>query len=222
MVLLFDLDGTLLDTAPDFLYALNQLRVENHLAPISSSLLSDIKHHVSNGTEALLSHGLGLTVNDPHYESQAKRFLSIYREHLGQHTQHFPGIPMLLSLLEDHQIPWGIVTNKPQWLTEPLLKFLNLDKRAACIISGDTTPYLKPHPAPLLLASKQINVNPQLCIYIGDAERDIVAGKAAGMATIAALFGYINSIEEALQWDADHYVKHPDEIWPWILKKIKS
>ena len=219
MALLFDLDGTLLDTAPDFLYVVNKLRTEEKLSKLS---LQDIRSSVSHGLAAVLKAGFGYSKEHSLYESLAKRFLHDYRNCLGQHTQQFPGIPELLSLLEDNDIPWGIVTNKPAHLTEPLLEIMNLKDRAACIVSGDTTPNPKPHPAHLLLAAKNLKIEPQNCIYIGDAACDIVAGKAANMTTVCALFGYIHSFSEAKEWQADHYIEHASEIWPIITQRSSS
>ncbi len=152
MALLFDLDGTLLDTAPDFLYVINKLRNEDHLPLLS---LDDIRSSVSHGVAAVLQTGFGYSKEHPLYESQAKRFLNDYRNCLGQHTVQFPGIPELLSLLENNHIPWGIVTNKPANLTEALLLKMHLSDRAACIISGDTTPNPKPHPRSLIIGREK-------------------------------------------------------------------
>lgn len=215
MAILFDLDGTLLDTAPDFIPAIDVLRKEKGLAPIDLSL---VRPAVSNGVAGLMQTCFGLQSQDPEYDSLAARLLSLYKASMANHqTLPFPGMMELLTALEHRQIPWGIVTNRPSWSTIPLLDLLNLKSRAACVVSGDTTPNPKPHPDPLFFACRQIDVSPKLCIYIGDAERDIQAGKAAGMTTIATLFGYIENPASALQWGADHYVQHADEILPWIL-----
>jgi 2-phosphoglycolate phosphatase len=215
MAILFDLDGTLLDTAPDFAHALNILRATSNLPPLSTS---DIRPAVSEGITTLIQVGFGLPEEDPQNTQLAADFLSLYQKNICLHTQFFPGIQSLLTALEAAKIPWGIVTNKKGYLTERIVKIFSLKERASCIISGDTTPYFKPHPAPLFRACEILQVSPEQCIYIGDAERDIQAGKAAGMTTIGALFGYITNIESALQWQADHYVHHADELLPWIKK----
>ncbi len=216
MTLLFDLDGTLLDTAPDFAYAINTLRTSFDKPPLSIEI---IRPTVSHGVEAMLYTGFGLKPTDPTYAAVVQQCIKLYQEQLAIHALPFPGILELLDHLENHQIAWGIVTNKPAFLTNPLMERLQLSHKAACIVSGDTTPNSKPHPEPLLYACKKMAVQPEHCIYIGDAARDIEAGKAAGMFTIGALFGYIDSIEEALNWEADHYVHHATEIWPYLQKK---
>lgn len=218
MSFLFDLDGTLLDTAPDFIYVLNQIRKEEHLSPLP---LAAIRPLVSHGLATIIAEGLGIPKEHPQYDHYAHKFLEYYRSCLGQHTQFFPGILNLLSILENNSILWGIVTNKPAWLTLPLLESLKLQQRAACIVSGDSTKNPKPHPEPLWHACRHMGVLAENCIFIGDAERDIQAGRAAGMTTLGALFGYITSISEALQWGADGYVYHADEIWPWCQTNKK-
>lgn len=219
IALLFDLDGTLLDTAPDFVHVINQLRTEDHLPPLP---LEEVRPFVSHGISALLSVGFGYDKDHPQYENKAKRFLHYYRHCLGQHTTQFPGMPELLLSLEAHHIPWGVVTNKTADLAEPLLQLMNLKDRAACLVSGDTTQNPKPHPEPLLYAAAQLGIPAHQCIYIGDAERDILAGKAAHMTTMCALFGYINNVSEAFQWQANHYIHHPNEIWPIVWPIISS
>jgi 2-phosphoglycolate phosphatase len=226
MALLFDLDGTLLDTAPDFAYVINQLRLEQHKAPLQNNELSDIPLAVTGG----LSHLLGMALQLPHTHPEVsqpflhpigQRLLELYQQNLSRHTRFFPGIENLLHTLEKREILWGIVTNKPSQQTNLLLNKLGLDTRAACIVSGDTTPYAKPHPAPLLHACELIEVSPTHCVYVGDAERDILAGKAAGMTTIGALFGYIENNHTARTWGADHYVQHADEIFPWFENHLQ-
>jgi 2-phosphoglycolate phosphatase len=214
MTVLFDLDGTLLDTAPDFAFSINQLRSEQDLPPIELSVL---RPAVSHGLSELMRVSFNVTAEHPRYAPLSSRLLEIYEQYLNQFTQPFAGILNLLSMLEKHNIGWGVVTNRLSRFSIPLLTSMNLIERARCVVSGDTTPHPKPHPAPLLYACEQIGVNPNECIYIGDAERDIIAGKAAGMATIGALFGYIDDVPSALQWGADQYVHHADEILPWVL-----
>lgn len=214
MAVLFDLDGTLLDTAPDFIVSVNQLRAENDLCPIELSVL---RPAVSHGVAEIMKVSFNITAEHSAYEYLSKRLLVIYEQYLSQFTQPFPGVLSLLATLEKYNIPWGIVTNRPSKFTIPLLKSMNLIDRASCIVSGDTTPHPKPHPEPLLFACEQIAIKPNECIYVGDAERDIIAGKAAGMATIGALFGYIDTVSSARSWGADHYVNHAEEILPWVL-----
>jgi len=221
MTILFDLDGTLLDTALDFFYTINQLRAEEQKPLLKETDLYRVRLAISGGLAELLSVTLDLPSD--HFEELGayqhhfgKRFIEIYQKNLSLHTRPFPGIDTLLTTLEKRNILWGIVTNKPGRQTEALLAQLGLLERAACVVSGDTTPNPKPHPAPLFHACQQIKIPPNQCIYVGDAERDIIAGKAAGMATIGALFGYIENTDIAKKWGADHYVLHPDEILPWF------
>lgn len=215
MTILFDLDGTLVDTAPDFIQTIQAIRLEKNLGLVPESAFPAIRIAVSDGLRGLLKAGFGIHPDHPEFSLWSKLFLNTYQRNLGHHAILFPGIENLLSILDQRGIRWGIVTNKEIILTNPLLKRLNLSHRAACVVSGDTTPYSKPHPEPLFHACRQMGVLPQHCVYIGDAERDIVAGKAAGMRTIGALFGYIEDMQSAKAWGADHYIQHPDEILAW-------
>lgn len=209
MTILFDLDGTLVDTAPDFSQAISKV---NSTLESSASLpsLDQIRMAISGGIQAIMRTAFS-TVSDP----IKNQLLTHYEEQLGQYAHLFEGMDQLLKDLDQQRIKWGIVTNKEERFTTPLLKQLNLLKRASCIVSGDTTPYTKPHPQPLLYACAQLQTQPEQCIYIGDAKRDIIAGKKAGMTTVVALFGYIPNREEAYSWNADHYVEHPKDIFPW-------
>ncbi len=217
MALLFDLDGTLLDTALDFVHVINTLRSNKNMSIIDDrSEVQNIRLAVSHGIESLIQTGFGISKDHPDFLELQKDILSLYQQNINKYTQPFPGILELLQTLDQRKIPWGVVTNKPGFLTDPLLESMKWAKHAACIVSGDTTPYPKPHPDPLLYACQKIKISPEQCIYIGDAERDIQAGKAAGMATIVALFGYIEDFSEARLWEADHYVHHADEILPWV------
>lgn len=217
MTILFDLDGTLLDTAPDFAQAVNQLRQEHNLPSLSPNCHGLLRPAVSWGINRILDVLFEQNPTPTQDHPLSDRLLELYVTHLGNHAVLFPGMETLITTLEQRSIPWGIVTNKDSCLTLPLLNKLGLDKRASCIVSGDTTPNPKPHPDPLFYACRHLNIDPKHCVYVGDAERDIVAGKAAGMATIGALFGYIDDIEEArTQWGADHYIHHADEILPWF------
>lgn len=216
MTILFDLDGTLIDTAPDFIAAVNQLRTQRGLSPLPSALQLAVRLAVTDGIKAITQAGFELMPEEDSALSQ--QLLETYQQNLGISAKPFPGIEALLNLLDAHQIQWGIVTNKQARFTEPLLERLGLIHRAACIVSGDTTAYAKPHPAPLLHACTQMTVLPKQCIYIGDAKQDILAGQAAGMTTVVALFGYIRDPALAREWGAHHYVSHPDEIFPWFKK----
>ena len=211
--ILFDLDGTLLDTAPDLADALNTVLVENQRSPLP---LDDIRPVVSHGGIALVELGFKLSRTDPAFEPLRQRLLEVYRENVSRRTQPFPGITELLGSIEQRGLNWGIVTNKPGWLTEPLLKDLDLFNRAACVVSGDTLDERKPHPAPMLHASKLANSRPEQCVYIGDAQRDIEAGNNAGMQTPVALFGYLQEEDEPRSWNASSMIEQPQDLLAWL------
>jgi len=211
--ILFDLDGTLLDTAPDLADALNTVLLENQHSPLP---FEDIRPVVSHGGIALIELGFKLDSSDPAFGPLRQRLLEVYRKNVSRRTQPFPGITELLDKLEQRGLNWGIVTNKPGWLTEPLLKDLDLFDRAACVISGDTLDERKPHPAPMLHASKLANSRPEQCVYIGDAQRDIEAGNNAGMQTLVALFGYLQEADEPRTWNANDMIEHPQDLLAWL------
>jgi len=211
---LFDLDGTLADTAPDLANTLNILLAENNLAPLP---FEKIRAEVSHGATAIIQLGFDHDVDDPQFELLRQRFLDIYRMNLTIETRLFPGINELLNAIEQLGMKWGVVTNKPAWLTEPLMAGLDLQRRAACIVSGDSTANRKPHPEPMLHACRQVDILAQQCLYVGDARRDIEAGRHAGMKTLIALFGYISNSDEPWQWQANGMINHPKEILDWIM-----
>jgi N-acetyl-D-muramate 6-phosphate phosphatase len=211
--ILFDLDGTLLDTAPDLADALNTVLIENRHSPLP---LDDIRPVVSHGGIALVELGFRLKRTDPQFALLRQRLLEIYRENISRRTRPFPGIAELLDAIEQRGLNWGIVTNKPGWLTEPLLQDLGLFKRAACVVSGDTLKERKPHPAPMLHASRLANSMPEQCIYIGDAQRDIEAGNNAGMHTLVALFGYLQEEDEPHTWNASSMIARPLDLLAWM------
>lgn len=209
---LFDLDGTLLDTAPDMVGALNELRMLEGIGPLP---FASLRQHVSHGSARLVSVGFGLEAGDE-YERLRQRFLDVYRARLASDTRPFDGIEAVLDAVESAGFAWGIVTNKPGWLTEPLLQELGLRERCACVVSGDTLPRRKPHPAPLLHAADALGLAPAHCTYVGDAERDIQAGRAAGMRTLVAAFGYLGDDDDPAAWGADGIVSTPREILGWL------
>jgi 2-phosphoglycolate phosphatase len=210
--LLLDLDGTLLDTAPDMGAALNRLRAENGLQSLPAATIRPV---VSHGSARLVSLGFPAAVGDE-YERLRLRFLELYSYSLSEHTRLFPGADVLLAELERLDIPWGVVTNKPGWLTDPLLAALGLQERAACVVSGDTVAERKPHPLPLLHAARVIGVPAERCLYAGDAERDIVAGRAAGMTTVVAAYGYISSDDDPNSWQPAGVVTAPTQLLDWM------
>lgn len=210
---LFDLDGTLVDTAPDLAFALNSLLQEQGQ---DSLPYDDIRPVASHGSVALLKLGFGLTAQDENFKILQKRFIELYQDNIDRETALFEGMEEVISKLEENKISWGIITNKPAFLTDPLVEKLGLDDRAACVVSGDTTAHSKPHPAPMLHACNLIKHNPHDCLYIGDAKRDIEAGKNARMKTITARWGYLGKHDKPENWQADAIIDHPSEILKWI------
>jgi 2-phosphoglycolate phosphatase len=202
---LFDLDGTFADTAPDLCYAINCMRTARGLDPVP---LEKTRPVTSMGARGLLGAGFGMAPDHPEFETMRAEFLDLYERNICRDTRLFPGMADLVAALEKRGLPWGIVTNKAERFTHPLLTGLGMHKRAACIVGGDTTPHLKPHPASLLAASERMALPPAACLYVGDDERDILAGRAAGMAVVAAGFGYLNGHNPA-DWNADAVINHP-------------
>lgn len=209
----FDLDGTLADTAPDLTEALNQLLLEHNKEPLT---LETVLPAVSKGGLAMLRLGFEFDEASEQYEALRQRFLDIYSQRMHPSTTLFPTMSETLAQLEDKQYRWGIVTNKSTWLAEPLIKKLGLNDRSLCLVCGDTTEYPKPHPAPLLYACQLAMIKPQQSVYVGDAKNDIIAGKAAGMATVAAMYGYIPENENPDDWQADASINSPDDILHWL------
>lgn len=210
---LFDLDGTLADTAPDLAIALNTLRAEQGMGPIP---YQQIRHQVSHGAAALIRLGFGVEKTDPEFSELHERLLAFYRNNIACETRLFPEMGSVLVTLEHNRIIWGVVTNKPSWLTEPLLEQLCLFDRAACVVSGDSVANRKPDPEPLLHAAAHVGAGPEECIYVGDAERDIIAAKQAGMRALVALFGYIGPNETPEDWNADGQMRSPHEILTYL------
>lgn len=210
---LFDLDGTLLDTAPDLADALNKVLQEQGLTPLPFEVIRPV---VSHGGMALIQLGFGISPESAGFEDLRLRLLDIYRGNIAEQTRPFPGIEDLLNEIEGRGMNWGVVTNKPAWLTDPLLKALNLYHRAASVVSGDTLTQRKPHPAPMLHACHEAGSQVEECVYVGDAERDIVAGRCADMHTLVALFGYLAEDDRPEEWGANGMVDHPRDILAWI------
>lgn len=210
---LFDLDGTLLDTAPDLAYALNETLREFGKEPLPFATIRPV---VSHGGIALIRLGFDLGPEDEGYQPRREFLLDTYRRNIARETRPFAGMDALLDTLERQGLNWGVVTNKPAWLTEPLLHELNLYERAAVVVSGDTLNERKPHPAPMLLACERAGSQAHECLYVGDAKRDIEAGHNAGMATLVALFGYIGDADDPHAWGADALVETPEDILHWL------
>jgi 2-phosphoglycolate phosphatase len=203
---LFDLDGTLADTAPDLAHVLNlQLRARGRPElPVGA-----LRRYVSHGARGMLRAGFGLTPEDAGYPGLRDEFLDLYENNLFRETRLFPGMPELLAALEERGIAWGIVTNKLERFTLPLVEALGLAARAACVVGGDTTERAKPHPDPLLEASRRIRIEPRDCAYVGDDERDVQAGRAAGMTPMVALYGYLGDGKPPQEWGAEVFIEHP-------------
>ncbi len=208
-VVLFDLDGTLLDTAMDLGSALNHLLIEEQQPTLP---YEKIRPEAGRGSKGLLKLGFGIDETDQHFSRLTKRFLALYQQYLLDTTQFFPGIEESLRYLEKQHIPWGIVTNKPAKFTNQLAHHLHLTNRAGCIISGDSLAKQKPHPEPILYACKLLQRQPENCLYIGDSEMDIHASKAAGGFSLAAMYGYIPTSVNPQDWKADGYIHHARDI----------
>jgi len=214
--ILFDLDGTLIDTAPDMVAALVDLLASHGRPPIHYDLA---RSHVSHGSAGLVRLAFP-DLDDDERERLRLEFLDRYETAVCVNSTLFPGLAALLDILDAAALPWGVVTNKPSRMTNPLLRALGLDARSATIVSGDTIPERKPDPAPLLLASREADVDPRKTVYVGDAARDIEAGRRAGMFTIAASYGYIPAEEDPGSWQADALVENPEELAHLVLKGV--
>jgi len=210
---LFDLDGTLADTAADLNSALNQLLIEENLAPLP---LEKIKPIVGGGSRSLIEFGLKISAQDPRYPELRKRFFANYEKYLTQQTTFFTGITEVLNFLDQEKIIWGIITNKPARFTQPLLEHLKLSSRAHCVISGDTLQHQKPHPAQLEYACEVLQLQPENCIYIGDMLTDVMASRAANMPALVALYGYIPADQDPTEWQADGYLKRATDLIGWL------
>lgn len=209
-LILFDLDGTLIDTAPDMVPALNELLTAEGRAELPYERL---RAHVSHGSTGLLHEAFGHDMESTEMERLRRMFLDLYQQRLADASVPFPGVETLLARIEDSGLRWGVVTNKPGWLTEPLLIALALHDRAACIVSGDSVAERKPHPLPLLHACELGGTEPGRAVYVGDAERDIAAATAAGMSSFVALFGYIAPGDRPGTWGAAALLERPDDLW---------
>ena len=203
---LFDLDGTFADTLPDLSHALAQALEERKLAPAPAGVLRPL---VSRGARAMAKKACGDIVDEEALDGLVARFLAVYGANGCRHTRLVDGMQALVDELHRRAIPWGIVTNKPGWLTDPLLRTLGLYERAACVVSGDTLERRKPHPQPLLHAFALAGCEPAQSVFIGDDARDIEAGNAAGAGTLVARYGYIDADERPDEWGADGSIDHP-------------
>ncbi len=214
----FDLDGTFADTAPDLIQALNRLLRDEGREEMP---FSSIRNYVSQGSAAMVRKGFPDSVSAQEFEQLRLKFLDYYAAGLCIHTALFPGIKPALEFIESNQLKWGVITNKPAWLTNPLIEAMALEHTADCVVSGDTTEQRKPHPMPLLHACELSGSVPNRCVYVGDDPRDIQAGRAAGMKTIVAGYGYIDAAAKPASWGADALFSHAIELIDW-LKSINA
>lgn len=203
---LFDLDGTLVDTAPDLGEALNHMLVRRGRPPLPAVA---IRAQASHGSQGLIRLAFGVAEHDSVFPDLREEFLSLYAAHLADRSTLFPGMASLLDTFENRGIAWGVVTNKPACYTEPLLEKLDLLHRAACVVSGDTCTRSKPDPEPMRYASRVVAVAPEQCLYVGDAERDVQAARAVGMPVMVALYGYLAETDRPEAWGGDGYIRQP-------------
>lgn len=210
---LFDLDGTLIDSAPDLGAAADQMRTARGLPSLPAE---HYRPMAGAGARGMLGVAFGITPDTPDYDTLREEFFRNYEARMTQTTYAFDGIAKLLADIEARGLLWGIVTNKSSRFTDPLTRAMPLLSGARAVVSGDTTPHSKPHPEPLFEAARRLALPPQACIYVGDDERDIVAGRAAGMKTVAALYGYLGAVDATAHWGADAAIKYPHELLQWL------
>jgi phosphoglycolate phosphatase len=203
---LFDLDGTLIDSAPDLGAAADKMRTDRGLAPLP---LADYRPMAGAGARGMLGIAFGLTPEHADYGALKEEFFANYEACMTARTHAFDGVSELIARIDGAGLQWGVVTNKSERFTLPLTRRMPLFGTARAIVSGDTTPHAKPHPAPLLEAARQLGLAPARCVYVGDDERDIVAGRAAGMPTVAAAYGYLGATTDAHGWNADATIVSP-------------
>jgi phosphoglycolate phosphatase len=208
-LVLFDLDGTLADTAPDLAGAVNRMLFNRGQAPAPLEALRPLASH---GARGLIGRAFGLSPADAGYEQLRQEFFREYESALCEDSVLFPTMTETLAALDTDGVLWGIVTNKMARFTDPLVRALGLAERAVCVVSGDTTPHAKPHPAPLLHALKSAGRTGAESVYVGDDLRDVQAGRAAGLRTVAAAYGYLGNADPIEKWGADHIIQAPDEL----------
>lgn len=206
---LFDLDGTLIDSAPDLGAAADQMRTDRGLPPLP---LERYRPMAGAGARGMIGVAFGLTPEDPGYNDLREEFMANYERCMTVRTYAFEGVDELIRQLQRRELAWGVVTNKIERFALPLTSAMPLFASAGAIVGGDTTPHPKPHPAPLLEAARRLGLEPQRCLYVGDDERDIVAGKAAGMKTVAATYGYLGAVGDVSAWKATAEIAAPGEL----------
>lgn len=215
--LLFDLDGTLVDTAPDMVGSVNRLLRKHGKAEVDYGTASKL---VSNGARALLEFGFGTAQSDAVMARLIDEFLSDYQLHIADQSKLYPGIQECLELCQEHSLPWGVVTNKPLSLSRALLDGLDLLTDCKILLGGDSLPVKKPDPAPLLHCCMALHLAASECIYVGDHERDIVAGNAAGMDSAVALWGYIDSSQQPDEWRANYLIREPAGLTKLVRERL--
>lgn len=203
---LFDLDGTLIDSAPDLGAAADAMRVQRGLPSLP---LDHYRHMAGAGARGMLAVAFGMTPEHPDFAAYREEFFVNYERAMTVRTTIFDGVPELIAALHAQGLPWGVVTNKSSRFTDPLTAAMPLFATAGAIVSGDTTPHAKPHPAPLLEAARRLGLPPAHCVYVGDDLRDVQAGLAAGMRTVAACYGYLGDAGDVAQWPAHAHIHHP-------------
>jgi len=206
---LFDLDGTLIDSAPDLGAAVDQMRVDRGMTSLP---LVHYRPMAGAGARGMIGLAFGFTPEHPEYDAMKEEFFRNYEACMTQRTFAFEGVEQMIDKLVASQLPWGVVTNKSKRFAEPLTMAMPLFQTAAVVISGDTTPHAKPHPEPLLEAARRLGIAPTACVYVGDDERDIVAGHAAGMKTVAATYGYLGTQSDVQKWQAHANIQSPLEL----------
>jgi len=211
--ILFDLDGTLIDSAPDLGAAADQMRVARGMPSLP---MADYRPYAGSGARGMLRVAFGMQPEDAQFPTMREEFFQNYERRMTQDTTVFDGVSDMLASIVARQLHWGVVTNKSKRFTEPLSRQMALFASAGAVVSGDTTPHAKPHPEPLFEAARRIGVDPQDCVYVGDDERDIIAGKAAGMHTVAAVYGYLGEKQSVAHWEADDVINSPHE----LLKRL--
>jgi phosphoglycolate phosphatase len=206
---LFDLDGTLIDSAPDLGAAVDKMRVDRGMPSLP---LLHYRPMAGAGARGMIALAFGFTPEHPEYDAMKEEFFRNYEACMTKRTFAFEGVVQMIDALVAAPLPWGVVTNKSKRFAEPLTQAMPLFKTAAVVISGDTTPYAKPHPEPLFEAARRLGVEPTACVYVGDDERDIVAGHAAGMKTVAATYGYLGVQSDVQKWQAHANIQSPLEL----------
>jgi len=208
---LFDLDGTLVDTAPDLIACLNTALIQHGFDKVASDF---VKPFISYGAATMINKSV--STDEITQNKILETMLALYQDNIAEHSEFFPGISETLQTIESLGLKWGIVTNKRERFTKPLIDAFKLNHRASCVISGDTTANSKPHPEPMLTACKQAEVKPEECVYIGDALHDIQAGKNSKMKTLAAIYGYLKPDDIPSNWEADALIESPEQLTSWI------